>query len=795
MTIEELAPEQLRKRIDPKSLGFDSTKDIRPLEDIIGQERAQESIKIALGIDAPGYNVYAAGYSGSGKATAIRKMVEDASRETEFQLHDIAYVYNFQKNDEPMLLEFVAGEGRRFKDDIGHAIRNVKSYLNDEFNGEEFSTRISGVRSKYVPRLNTLSAEGNSIKEKTENAVREQYEKNGGNISISPSALKNIPRLKDIHEEIQDLESKMNEESGNLKDEFAQRVVDKAFTDLTEQYEDYKIRQYIESIKQDILSNIDNFIGNDDEDEPKMVMTSRGPMPMPNDQKDDTKYEVNLVVDNSGKITRPVVVETDPRFVRLFGTIERRWTPMMGATTDHTKIVPGSFHEAKGGYLVLDFMSAYKQPFVLEKLISSLKSGEVTIQSTPLPWLNDESGLKPEPIGTEDVKVILTGSPIIYHMLYQYDPDFREIFRIKADFEHEISLDDKVIADYAGFITKLRKDEDLQHFDASGITAVIEYAMREADSQKKVSLIFQDVAAIAREADYWAKQDKGNGDLIKEKHIDKAIESKRYRSGMIDEKITEMIQEGMIMIDTTEEVVGQVNALAVMNLGDYSFGKPSKITAKTYVGTKGVTHIEREIEKSGAIHNKGVFTLTGYLGSVFAQDKPLSFNASITFEQQYGGIDGDSASSTELYALLSSLSGVAIKQGIAVTGSVNQNGEVQPIGGVNEKVEGYFDICRQTEEGLTGEQGVMIPYQNVQNLMLRKDVVEAVEQGKFHIYPVRKIEEGIEILTGMPAGTIDQEGTVYHRANERIKDINLQIKGERREGYLNRAKDAVFSLF
>ncbi|MDD3927333.1 MAG: ATP-binding protein, partial [bacterium] len=514
-----------------------------------------------------------------------------------------------------------------------------------------------------------------------------------------------------------------------------------------------KVLDYLNEVQNDIVEHLDSFKraaaqpeGAADGQLALMQALGQG-------EPSFDQYKVNVFITNGHVEGAPVVIENNPTYYNLVGRID--YDAKFGVmTTNFNLIKPGAIHKANGGYLILQALDLLMNFQSWDALKRVLKSGEIAIENIgdqyrPIPT----STLKPEPIPV-NVKVVIIGNPMIYHLLYAYDEDFAKLFKVKADFGPEMNRSDEHVREYASFITARVNETGLRHFHKSGVAKIVEYGSRLIENKKKLSTRFIEISDIISEASYWAEKD--NSENVMARHVEKALHEKKYRSSMIEERLQEMINDGTLLIDTEGTVTGQVNGLSVLDIGDYMFGKPSRITAKTFVGQSGVTNIERETAMGGPIHNKGVMILAGYLGSKFATDKPLSLSASITFEQEYGGVEGDSASSTELYAILSSLADVPIRQDLAVTGSVNQKGEIQPIGGVNQKIEGFFDVCRL--RGLTGGQGIMIPHQNVKHLMLRNDVIEAVKNGKFHIYPVRSIDEGIEILTGMEAGIKDENG-------------------------------------
>jgi predicted ATP-dependent protease len=532
-----------------------------------------------------------------------------------------------------------------------------------------------------------------------------------------------------------------------------------------------EVASYLESVQDYILSHLEDFT--EDGQKQDAAAPPRPSLDPPADPF--LKYQVNIVVDNTEVKGAPVVIETNPTYYNMFGRIDR-WMQQATLQTDFTMIQAGAYAKANGGFLVVNAHDVLLNVGVWETLKRTVKNKEVCIEDPSVQYgLVPVAGMRPSPIPT-NVKVIMIGNQWIYHLLFEQDEDFRKIFKVKADFDSEMERNQKSLLSYASFISNRCRHENLLHFDPSGVAAVIEYGSRLVDDQERLSSRFSDIADIVREASYWASQDGQK--VVSATFVDRAIEEKWLRSNLVEERIRQLITEGTIMVDVTGEAVGQVNGLAVIDLSDIRFGKPSRITAKTFMGKSGVLDIERESKMSGKIYEKAALILSGYLGACYAQERPLALSASICFEQSYEGVDGDSASSTELYALLSSLSKVPIRQGIAVTGSVNQHGLIQPIGGVNQKIEGFYDVCKA--KGLTRDQGVMIPIQNIKNLMLRPDVVEAVREGAFHIYAVQSIEEGIELLTGMPAGVKENgaypPNTINHRVEQRLKEFADGLK-------------------
>ncbi|HKI49259.1 MAG TPA: Lon protease family protein, partial [Desulfobacteria bacterium] len=544
---------------------------------------------------------------------------------------------------------------------------------------------------------------------------------------------------------------------------------------LMEKYKNKKIKTYLQDMLEDMSDNLQIFNPQQQPQIPGM------PSPLATDGDRFQPYQVNLLVDNSDQNAPPVIVEGYPTYRNIFGSIERIVDRAGVWRTDFSKIKAGSLLKALGGYLVINLLDAIQEPGVWQALKRALKSEQLEIQTYDPFYLFTTSGLKPEAIDL-DIKVVVIGDAYLYHLLLNYDPDMKKVFKVRADFDTAMDKNDESIGQISRFIRMKTKEEELKPFDRTAVALLMEQAVRMTGRQEKISTSFPQLTDLVREAGYVATEEKKK--MVDASHVKKVIESRKFRSGMVEEHLQEMIDRGTIMLDLEGEVVGQVNGLAVYAMGDYMFGKPSRITCSTAMGRAGIINIEREADLSGSTHNKGVLILGGYLRKQFAQDKPLTMSASIAFEQSYGGVDGDSASSTEIYALLSSLSQVPIKQYIGVTGSVNQNGQVQAIGGVNEKIEGFFDCCRK--KGAKDSQGVMIPESNVKDLMLREDVVEAVSKGKFHIYPVKTIDQGIEILTGKKAGQRKADGTYPKGSINKLVDDKLK---ELAEGLKNFAGD------
>jgi len=790
MTFEELPPEKLRWRLEPEAVPFASTDDCEPCAEIIGQERALKAIQTGLEIKSLGYNIFITGMVGTGRTTTIKQLLEKLDKE-EKTPDDILYVNNFKNPDEPSLIMLASGQGRLFKEAMDHLIEMLQRNIPELLKSKHYAEKKEGI-------IETQQARQKEIMQKFE----EEASRQGFSVIQVQMGLFVKPDLVPV---IEDRPVSFRELEGMVKEKkFAQKDLEslqKKYEDLTsgmegvfeklreideetrsllkawdaeaitpvikggvngirEKFPQSQISEYLSLVEENLIGTIDLFkTQKKDEKEEK----SREP----NDAF--LEYRVNLLVDNSEVKGAPVVMETNPTYVNLFGTIESAVTRLGVWQTDFTKIKPGSFLKANGGYLVINALDALIEPGVWTTLKRTLRNQIFEIQNYLSLYLVSTSRLKPQPIKS-NVKVVMIGDAYVYNLLYFQDEDFKKIFKIKAEFDSEMTKDEATIRDYVGFIKKICDEDSLLPMDKGGIAALIEYGTRVAGRQKKVSTRFHILADVIRESSYWAKID--NRKVIGRENVEKAVLERFERVSLLEDKVQEMIEEGTILIDTEGREVGQVNGLSVYDMGQFAFGKPTRITAKTAVGRAGVINIEREADLSGPSHNKGVLILGGFLRGKYAQRKPFSLSASIAFEQSYGGVDGDSASSTEVYAILSSLSRLPLRQDIAVTGSINQKGEIQPIGGVNEKIEGFFDVCRA--KGLTGTQGVIIPHQNIQNLMLRQDVVQAVAEGKFHIYPIRSVDEGMEILTGIEAGKARQDGTFEEDTMNFLVDKELE---------------------
>ncbi len=779
--------DKLRWNCDPSIFSFKTTADIAPLKGIIEQERPIRAIRFGLDIASPGYNIYVSGLTGTGKTTIIKIFLEEIAAKMPCP-DDWFYVYNFKDPVSPTILSLPPGRARAFKAEMNEFIRNLKTgipkafeskeyeesmsrlmqknqeiqqalfdQLSEKARGEGFALELSEVGVSLVPLLNDKPIASEQY-ETLEEEEKKRIEKKRGELN---------PKIQSFLRQVREINKDSREKVSKLRRKVGLYIVGGRIDEIKEQYEEFpKIIAYLEDVQDYILTHLEDFSESAQKQGPSEAVQAL----MESQEDPFLKYEVNVVVDNTSLKGAPIIIETNPTYHNMFGRVQRR--AQFGTfSEDFTSICSGSYAKANGGFLVVNAQDVISNPGVWETLKRAVENREVRIEE-----LGEQSGIvpvagmRPHPMPA-DVKVIMIGHQLIYHLLYESEEDFRKIFKVKADFDSEMPRDSRAFQDYASFISTRCTDEGLLHFDPSGVARVVEYGCRLVENQDKLSARFSDIADIVREANYWARNE--GRDSVSDTHVRRAVEEKTYRSNLTEERIRELITEGTILVDIAGETVGQVNGLAVIDLGDIRFGKPSRITAKTYMGRSGVVDIEREAKMSGKIYDKGVLILSGYLGAKYAQNFPLALSASLCFEQSYEGIEGDSASSTELYALMSSLADVPIRQGIAVTGSVDQNGRIQPIGGVNHKIEGFFDLCRALE--LTGDQGVMIPVQNVKHLMLRSDVVDAVAAGRFHIYAIEKIDQGIEILTGRPAGErlngSYPEGTINHRVEQRLRQF------------------------
>ena len=794
MTVNELSPEKLRLECPPDQVGCETSAQLGPVDGIIGQDRALKALKFGVEMKGKGFNVYVAGPPITGKRPAARSFLENIAK-TRPVPPDWVYVNNFQNPYEPKTLKLPPGRAKVFQKDLKNLVDQAKRAVPAALQNEEFVSRGNSITKKAVAERNKILSDLNKQAEVHGYSVRmtqlgitiipvvdgktvsqEEFDSLPARVKKKYDQSRDTVRaaLDKAGKEVNDLDARTLEELKKLRDDSVRYAIGGLMTNLVSRYEGLpNVVQHLNELRDDIMENTELFTPGGTEEKPD----SEEKNPLEKSLPDFLfrRYDVNVIVDNSELKGAPVISEDNPTVTNLLGKFENE--SRFGAlTTDFTLIKGGSLHRANGGYLILGAIELLKNQFSYDGLKRVLQSGSILIEETGQRLgVASTKTLVPQSIPL-NVKVILVGDHEIYQALYTQDPDFGILFKVKAHFDDSIERNDQNQKTYGSFVHSLCEREGLNHLEAPALAKVVEYGSRLAEDQTKLSTKFPEIADLVREANFYATQDGTK--IVKDVHIKKALDEKVYRSNLLDEKIKEMIERGIILIDTAGAQVGQVNGLSVISLGDFDFGQPSRITASLGLGRRGIIDIERESRMGGQTHTKGVLIISGYLENKYAHDKPLSLSCRLVFEQSYGGVDGDSASSTELYAILSALSELPIKQNLAVTGSVNQKGEVQAIGGVNEKIEGFYKTCRA--KGLKGDEGVMIPKSNVQHLMLNEQVVEAVRQGKFHIYPVSTIDEGMEILTGVNAGQLKSDGTydpgtVNYRVNKRLAEMTQRM--------------------
>ena len=787
MAVKELNAKYLRKEISAKNLPFETTAELQPIKGVIGQERALKALELGLEIKSSGYNIFATGIVGTGRTTIIKKILRDYAQKQPVP-DDWCYVYNFDDPDSPKALSLPAGIGRKFQNDMVEFVETLWREIKRAFSGEHYAqqrkTIISQINQKKREIMEELEEKAISLNLKiqpTPAGFQTIPIKNGE--PVSAEHYQELPEedkekikknIAEIEEAISDalrlltrLDIQARKELINLDEEVTRFIVEQFVDELKSDYKKYpQVLNYLDEVCRDIVVNTSAFLA-------------------PTNSEGEESTEYSATVDNSGLKGGPVIHETHPTYNNLVGRIEKYPIPGGGYATDYTMIKAGSLLKANGGYLLMDAEELLRYPFVYDALKRSLRNHKIQIEDA-----NDVYGvipivsLKPQAIPL-NVKVVLIGWQRIYHLLNAYDDDFLRIFKVRADFEEATPVKSKVLLNYARFVKRIIDEENLPDFHRSAVVEIIHYGHRLSGEKSKISLEFGQIIRIVQQASFWARKD--NADLVQQKHVLQAIHEYEKQHNRIKEQMLENIVKDIRKIVVDGERVGEINALSVYLVGDYAFGLPSRITAKSFIGSDSITTIERKVGLSGRIHDKGSYILSGYFNAIFGEYMPVNFSASITFEQNYGRIDGDSASSTELYALLSSLSGVPIQQGIAVTGSVNQNGEIQAIGGVNEKIEGFFEVCRQ--KGLTGQQGVLIPVNNVDELQLKPEVVEAVKAGQFHIWTARYLDDGVKLLMGMRLGQRNKKGlfpknTLFYKVEQKLRELNI-----RSEMYRNRIGD------
>ena len=795
----------LRRRQDAAEFQFECTEDLAPLTEFIGQDRALRSLQFGLGVDRAGYNIFVTGLTGTGKATAIleylrRSLAERSVSGEAARPDDWCYVYNFQDPDRPNAIRLAAGTGRQFRDQLEELLTTVRTNLSRVFTSNE-----------YEHQRRTVLELGQKAAQELIDAAQRETSEAGFSLNFSPMGITLLPKIGDqvmtpeqfaaltseersaidarqrevmvrVSEVAQKLRAIEREAAQNLRAldrSVADAVMNGTFESTIERYaSDGEVHQFLVDLKNFMAGNV-LFLREQESQLPAVAGLPGGGQPDP-----FLAFRVNVFVDNSEAAGPPIVIEPNPSWTNMFGRIERK--AYLGTyASDHTLLKAGAVHRANGGYLVLNLIDVMTKPGAWDGLKRLIRTKEARLED-PMEQYGflTPQGLRPEPVPV-DIKLIVTGDPMAYFLLTAYDEEFWEMFKVKADFDFQIPRSAENALAYAGFVCAVCEREKLRHFDRTAVAKLVEHGSRSVDDQEKLSARFGRLRDVIVEADYWARQD--GADLVAAAHVQRAITERIHRLNLVEERLRELIARGTLIVDTQGAVSGQVNGLSVLDFGDFSFGRPSRITARTFLGQRGVVSIDRESQLSGKIHDKGVLTLAGYLGSTYAHDKPLSLSASVSFEQGYEAVDGDSASLAELCAVLSSLADVPIRQDLAMTGSVNQKGEVQPIGGVNQKVEGFHDVCK--EMGFTGTQGVMIPERNRRNLMLREDVVESVERGDFRILSVSSVDEALEALTGIPAGERQEDGTYPDGTVHHLVDKRLREMGEAMRQFGRRGKD------
>ena len=759
--------EKLKNKCDKNIFPYDTTEKWMVDRELIGQERAMEALKYGLSMKRKGYHIFVSGATGTGRNSYSYLVAKEYAKKKS-KPNDWIYVYNFENSNSPKAINLDAGEGMKFKLSFENAIKDIESEMPRVLSSKIYEDKKNIILNENQKMAEDILKDLNKVAEKY-NFIFKQTDR--GILSLpliegKPMTDKEIDKISDEEMEniretslilsresydyikkIKEVEDKLNIEIIELQEDHVFKNIQKFINPIMEKYEEtQKIKEFLIAVKKDILENYDEFLDKEEESyiENFWVM---------NNKKEDflKRYTINLFIDNSNTPYGPVIREMNPTYHNLFGKVE--YVNEMGGTKiNHTMIKPGSMHEANGGYILIQAKDILQSKVAWDGLKRSIITGELKIENS-ISSNTISQTIKPESIPL-DLKIIIIGDYMTYHLLYNYDEDFKKYFKIRADFDIEMERNKENILKIGSFVAYQCKEENLLPFDREALARIVELSSRITEDVNKLTSEFNELVEVIYEADGWASADCK--EVVTKEYVDKAIEKKRYRNNSYEEKLLELIKEGTILIDTEGEKIGEINGLSVIDLGQYSFGRPTKITANTYLGKDGIINIEKEVEQSGNIHDKGVLIMSGYLGERYAQDIQLSMTASITFEQSYDGVDGDSASSTELYALLSSLSELPIKQNIGVTGSVNQKGLIQPIGGVNEKIEGFYEVCKL--KGFKGGEGVIIPSKNIGNLMLNEEVIEAVKSKIFTIYAIDTIDQGMEVLTGIKAGELNESG-------------------------------------
>lgn len=791
--LRELTADETGPVFDPAGFGFQTTDELSPLDEIVGQPRAVRAMDLGLGVRQPGYHIFLSGLSGTGKMEMARRTLDTRARQ-EAPPPDWVYVNNFDEAEQPIAISLKAGDGKQLKRDMAGLVTRLLEELPKAFQREDFSREKERLRRQYKQQGDAIFGELAAMAKERNVAVQQLPNgeivflplHDGKPISpeeaqkLSPGELEQIDRrqqeLLEATESIalrqQEVERQLNNDVRNVERTFAARVIEPLLEEIAARYESQKVQRWLERLKTHFIKNLDRFRRRADRFQ--QIDPVFGEPFLADIQERFFEYQVNLLIDNDELKQAPVVIESAPNYRNLFGTVDRVVDRFGRVVTNFTRIKSGSLLRANGGYLVINLEDALTEPFVWKELKRSIRSGAAEIEVYDPFSLFTISSLKPEPIPL-NVKLVVLGHPLLYHLLYLYDDDFREMFKVKADFDTQVSLDSTAARVYGQLVRKLRDTEQIPPFDAPAVGELLRAGARMASDRRKLTAEFRRLVDLIREAAYWAGLEKAT--VISAPHVRRAQKEQVYRADLIAARIRELVADGTLLIGLGDPEVGRINALTVADLGDYAFGWPVRLTASAGVGSTGIINIERESRLSGRTFDKGMLILEGYLRNQYAGERPLALSASLAMEQSYGGVDGDSASVAEIICLLSVISGVPLRQDIAVTGSVNQWGQVQAIGGANEKIEGFFDVCRQ--HGLSGRQGACLPAANVQHLILRHDVVEAVAAGQFHIWPIKTVDEGLELLTGIEAGDTRREGTLHFRVARRLEQMAAALKKQR----------------
>jgi predicted ATP-dependent protease len=782
----ELAAEELRFSVDMASL-FSSTSELSPAQDFIGQERARAALDLGLGVAGSGYNIFVSGLNGSEKLETLRRWVTEQAMASATP-GDWVYVHNFKVADAPRAIYLNRGQGHQLRQRMQDLVKTLREELPKAFRQEAFDKEKSQLAEKYDTQAQDLNAQLAALARARGFQVQTSPRGNtyfvpviNGKPLLRPQDFAGLSdeeqreverrqqelmvELERVGRQQREILREMERDIHAIERRFCENLLMPILNSMQRELQNEEVHAYLAEVKEHVLNNLDGF------KEAPLLPMAFAFLQEPRERASFLEYNVNLVVDNAKTQGAPVIVESAPSYLNLFGTIERVVDRFGRVVTNFTRIKSGSFLRAHGGYLIFSLDDAITEPAVWKVLKRTLRSGRIEMETYEPFALFSASGLKPEPV-TVNTKVIVVGSSFLYHLLYMWDEEFHEMFKIHADFNPVMQRDENHHLAYAQWIGSLCNAEGLPHFDQSGVKRLIEFGARQAGERGKILASYSEIADLVRESGFWARQE--NQPLVSERHVEKALESRVFRGNRIEEEIRERIANGTILVDIDGKTVGQVNGLSVMMIGGYAFGRPTRVTASVAMGQAGIVNIERESHLSASTHDKGVLILAGYLRNRFGHNQPLALSASLCFEQSYGEVAGDSASSTELFALLSRLANVPLRQDIAVTGSVNQWGEIQAVGGVNERIEGFYDVCRVV--GLTGKQGVLIPAANVRHLILRRDVVQAVADGKLHIYPVRSIDEGLILLSDMPGDGAAAAERVNEAVAQRLRELALGLK-------------------